>query len=177
MATVTSSSATASVLISSRTPSRTASVPISSRTPYLLISNTVLTSPHIIKFRTPNSPLLSVKCSPDSTTIVGESQSPAANSVHCDENLDESAALAMSKIGSRVRVTAPLKVYHVPKMPEFELAGRTGVFKQYVAVHKGKEISANLPYKVEFLLEGLDGRKGPLKFFAHLREDEFEFLD
>ncbi|XP_028793534.1 uncharacterized protein LOC114749208 [Neltuma alba] len=79
-----------------------------------------------------------------------------------------------ANVGSRVRVTAPLKVYHVPKVPELEITGLEGEIKQYVGLWKGKRISANLPYKVEFVTE-IPGR-GPVKFFAHLKEDEFEFI-
>ncbi|KAI7996750.1 hypothetical protein LOK49_LG10G01507 [Camellia lanceoleosa] len=49
------------------------------------------------------------------------------------------------------------------------------VLKQYVVVWKGKRISANLPFKVEFFAD-VEGR-GKVKFFAHLKEDEFEYLD
>ncbi|XP_057790109.1 ferredoxin-thioredoxin reductase subunit A2, chloroplastic-like [Salvia miltiorrhiza] len=91
---------------------------------------------------------------------------------------DEEVKKAESIIGSKVRVKVPLKVYHVPKVPELDLTGRVGLLKQYVGVHKGKRISANLPYKVEFVAEEISGRGGkPVKFLAHLREDEFEFLD
>ncbi|KAF7809561.1 Ferredoxin-thioredoxin reductase, variable chain [Senna tora] len=77
-------------------------------------------------------------------------------------------------IGSRVRVKVPLKVYHIPKVPEFDLTGMEGEIKQYVGLWKGKRISANLPYKVEFVTE-IPGR-GPVKFVAHLKEDEFEYI-
>lgn len=91
---------------------------------------------------------------------------------------DEEVQKAESRIGSKVRVKVPLKVYHVPKLPEVDLAGKVGLLKQYVGVHKGKRISANLPYKVEFVAEEVTGRDGkPAKFTAHLRDDEFEFLD
>ncbi|KAJ0430496.1 putative ferredoxin:thioredoxin reductase [Helianthus annuus] len=78
-----------------------------------------------------------------------------------------------AKVGARVRVTVPLKVYHVPKVPEVDLNGMEGKLKEYVAVWKGKHISANFPYKIEFF-EKLEGRgDAPVKFFAHLKEDEF----
>ncbi|KAJ7954656.1 Ferredoxin-thioredoxin reductase, variable chain [Quillaja saponaria] len=47
-----------------------------------------------------------------------------------EENDDE------AKIGSRVRVKVPLKVYHVPKVPEVDLTGMEGQLKQYVAIWK-----------------------------------------
>uniref|UniRef100_A0A2C9UMM7 Ferredoxin thioredoxin reductase alpha chain domain-containing protein n=1 Tax=Manihot esculenta TaxID=3983 RepID=A0A2C9UMM7_MANES len=78
------------------------------------------------------------------------------------------------KIGVRVRVKVPLKVFHVPRVPEVDLTGKEGQLKQYVALWKGKRISANLPYKVEFVVD-IEGRC-PIKFFAHLKEDEFDYL-
>ncbi|KAH6765777.1 hypothetical protein C2S52_016760 [Perilla frutescens var. hirtella] len=64
------------------------------------------------------------------------------------------------------------------KKAESRIGSRVGLLKQYVAVFKGKRISANLPYKVEFVAEEVSGRDGkPVKFSAHLREDGFEFLD
>ncbi|KAK4372151.1 hypothetical protein RND71_007535 [Anisodus tanguticus] len=94
-----------------------------------------------------------------------------------DDGVDEKDAEAIGKVGSRVRVTVPLKVYHVPKVQELDLNDRIGTLKQYVAIHKGKQISANLPYKVEFVVDDLEGRSGSVKFSAHFKEDEFEFLD
>lgn len=79
-----------------------------------------------------------------------------------------------AKIGARVRVTAPLKVYHVAKSPEIDITGMEGTLKQYVGLWKGKKISANLPFKVEFVTE-VEGR-GAVKFFVHLRDDEFEYV-
>ncbi|XP_022899557.1 ferredoxin-thioredoxin reductase, variable chain-like [Olea europaea var. sylvestris] len=102
------------------------------------------------------------------------------NSLNLDQDsiTYQEAENAESKTGAKIKVKVPLKVYHVPKTPEFELMGKVGVLKQYVGVHKGKKISANLPYKVEFVADGVLGRDGNLmKFTAHLKEDEFEFLD
>uniref|UniRef100_A0A5B6ZV26 Putative ferredoxin-thioredoxin reductase, variable chain n=1 Tax=Davidia involucrata TaxID=16924 RepID=A0A5B6ZV26_DAVIN len=112
----------------------------------------------------------------DSTTVVEDpsvasSSSGAAAASLSSEDEEDSAA----KIGARIRVKVPLKVYHVPRVPEIDLTGMEGVLKQYVGVWKGKRISANLPFKVEFVKE-IEGR-GAVKFFAHLKEDEFEYLD
>ncbi|KAH7291610.1 hypothetical protein KP509_29G024300 [Ceratopteris richardii] len=76
-------------------------------------------------------------------------------------------------IGSRIRVCKPLQVYHVPKQPKFELEGCEGELKDILKIYKGKPISANLPFKVQFVLD-LDGKQ--VKFFAHLKEDEFEVI-
>ncbi|CAI8594582.1 unnamed protein product [Vicia faba] len=67
-----------------------------------------------------------------------------ATMIRCDVGEDSSL-----KIGARVRVKVPLKVYHVPKVPEVDLSGR----------------------------EDIQGPRGPLKFVAHLRDDEFELLE
>ncbi|KAK4414480.1 Ferredoxin-thioredoxin reductase, variable chain [Sesamum alatum] len=94
------------------------------------------------------------------------------------DSVSDEGLKAESRIGARVRVKEPVKVYHVAKVPELDLTGKIGVLKQYVGVHNGKKISANLPYKVEFVADEVLGRDGkPVKFTAHLREDEFEFLD
>ncbi|KAG8082749.1 hypothetical protein GUJ93_ZPchr0014g46885 [Zizania palustris] len=84
-------------------------------------------------------------------------------------------AAAASKIGKRVRVTAPVRVHHVSKAPDLDLRGMEGVVKQYAGVWKGKHITANLPFKVEFELR-VDGQDKPVRFFAHLREEEFELV-
>ena len=79
---------------------------------------------------------------------------------------------AKKKIGAKVRVKVPVKVYHVPRVAEeLDLCGLEGEVKQYVNQWKGRRVSANLPYKIQFVLSG------GVKFFAHLREDELEFLD
>ncbi|PNT69117.1 ferredoxin-thioredoxin reductase, variable chain [Brachypodium distachyon] len=79
------------------------------------------------------------------------------------------------KVGKRVRVTAPLRVYHVVKAPDLDIQGMEGVIKQYVGVWKGKRITANFPFKVEFQVS-VEGQPKPVKLFVHLREDEFEFI-
>lgn len=84
-------------------------------------------------------------------------------------------AAAAPKVGKRVRVTAPARVHHVAKAPGLELRGMEGVVKQYVGVWKGNRVTANLPFKVEFELK-LDGQDKPVRFIAHLREEEFEIL-
>ncbi|XP_062222652.1 ferredoxin-thioredoxin reductase, variable chain-like [Phragmites australis] len=94
--------------------------------------------------------------------------------VSSDDVAAEEAAAA-PKIGRRVRVTAPLRVYHVVKAPDLDIQGMEGVVKQYVGVWKGKRITANLPFKVEFHLS-VEGQTKPVRFFVHLREDEFEFV-
>ncbi|XP_020146909.1 ferredoxin-thioredoxin reductase, variable chain [Aegilops tauschii subsp. strangulata] len=99
----------------------------------------------------------------------------AVSSVSPSPDVADEEAAAAPKLGKRVRVTAPVRVYHVPKAPDLDLRGREGVVKQYVGVWKGKRITANRPFRVEFQLK-LDGQDKPVRFFAHLREDEFEFV-
>ncbi|KAL0738482.1 hypothetical protein Bca4012_014692 [Brassica carinata] len=115
------------------------------------------------------------------------SRKPSTMTIRCDvaveadpsssplSSEEEIEAEAKAKVGSRVKVTAPLKVYHVNRVPEVDLEGMEGTLKDYVAVWKGKRISANIPYKVEFFKE-VEGR-GNVKFVAHLKDDEFEFID
>jgi hypothetical protein len=50
-----------------------------------------------------------------------------------------------------VCVTEPLRVYHVLEAPDLEdIQGMEGVIKQYACLWKGKRITTNLPFKVEF---------------------------
>ncbi|XP_011033105.1 PREDICTED: ferredoxin-thioredoxin reductase, variable chain-like [Populus euphratica] len=85
---------------------------------------------------------------------------------------DDEEEEAKKKIGARVRVKAPVKAYHVPRVAkEVDLCGLEGEVKQYVSQWKGKQVSANLPYKTQFV------HSGGVKFFAHLRGDELEFID
>ncbi|CAI9771486.1 unnamed protein product [Fraxinus pennsylvanica] len=120
-----------------------------------------------------NQPVVASSSTPSSSATTTNSVSLADDSVNDDE-----LKKAESIVRAKVRIKMPLKVYHVPKVPEYELTGNVGVVKQYVGVHKGKTISTNLPYKVELVVDEVLGRDGkPLKFLAHLRDDEFEFLD
>ncbi|CAA2981508.1 ferredoxin-thioredoxin reductase, variable chain-like [Olea europaea subsp. europaea] len=153
-------------------------------TPFAKIKCSSRRRTHLIHFH-------SIRSVPDSISIVdnqpaaASSSAPSSsatttNSVSLDDDSvnDDEVKKAESIIGAKVRIKVPLKVYHVPKVPEYELTGKVGVVKQYVGVHKGKKISANLPYKVEFVVDEILGRGGkPVKFLAHLRDDEFEFLD
>lgn len=107
----------------------------------------------------------------DSGTSSSATAVSAATTSLSAEETDEAAA---ARIGARVRVTVPLKVYHVAKLPEVDINGMEGVVKDYVRVWKGKRVSANLPYKVEFVVP-VEGRP-PVKFLAHLREEEFEYI-
>lgn len=90
-------------------------------------------------------------------------------------SLSEEELAAAEKVGRRVRVKVPLRVYHVPKAPGLDLMGTEGTIKQYVGLWKGKRISANLPFKVEFHV-AVEGQPSPVRLFAHLKEDEFEYL-
>ncbi|KAL8249534.1 hypothetical protein R6Q59_006402 [Mikania micrantha] len=109
-----------------------------------------------------------IKASASKSTVIADNPTPSSTSEE---------GKIQAKIGARVRVKEPLKVYHIPKVPEVDLKGKEGRIKDYVAVWKGKHISANLPYKIEFF-EILEGRgDDPVKFFAHLKEDEFDYLD
>ncbi|KAG8037937.1 hypothetical protein GUJ93_ZPchr0006g46370 [Zizania palustris] len=102
-------------------------------------------------------------------------QATLTSDVSSSVDVAEEEAAVAPKIGKRVRVTAPIRVYHVVKAPDLDVQGMEGVVKQYVAVWKGKRITANFPFKVEFHLD-VEGQPKPVRFFAHLREDEFEFI-
>ncbi|XP_014510317.1 ferredoxin-thioredoxin reductase, variable chain [Vigna radiata var. radiata] len=104
-------------------------------------------------------------------------KSKVVRGVRCEvaiNAVEESTTSAEAKVGARVKVKAGVKVYHVPKVPELDLTGMEGEIKQYVGLWNGKRISANLPYKVQFVTD-VQGR-GPVKFFAHLKEDEFDYI-
>ncbi|KAK1309454.1 hypothetical protein QJS10_CPA09g00615 [Acorus calamus] len=104
-----------------------------------------------------------------------------SSSISCDASVTAVEATTSSsspddeegRVGSRVRVKVPLKVYHVQKVPEVDLMGMEGEIKHYVGVYKGKRISANLPFRVQFSAQ-IDGRD--VRFFAHLKEDEFDYI-
>ena len=73
----------------------------------------------------------------------------------------------------RVKVRGPLKVYHVPKITEFDIGDMEGVVNNYVGLWKGKHIYENFPYKVHFNVEVFGH---PIKFYAHLKEEEFDVV-
>ncbi|EFJ40755.1 hypothetical protein VOLCADRAFT_108021 [Volvox carteri f. nagariensis] len=76
--------------------------------------------------------------------------------------------------GQKVKVVAAVKVYHAPKHHDgLDLNGMEGTLVKDVTHYKGKILSANFPFKVEFLLPG-EGKPG--KFQAHLGEDEIQAL-
>ena len=106
----------------------------------------------------------------DSARAVGQ---PSRTSLRAVPETVEIRAEAKPEAGSRVKIAKPVKVYHIPKVPEFDLEGQEGVVKEILNEWKGKPISANHPVKVAFQLE-ISGQKA--KFFAHFREDEVEVL-
>nr|XP_043624766.1 ferredoxin-thioredoxin reductase, variable chain-like [Erigeron canadensis] len=111
------------------------------------------------------------------TNMIQPLKSAASDSISIIDNPTSSEEESSVKVGAKVRVIVPLTVYHIPKVPEYDLNGKEGTIKENVAVWKGKQISANFPIKIEFL-EGIESRGDkPVKFVAHLREDEFEYVD
>ncbi|GJN02272.1 hypothetical protein PR202_ga19605 [Eleusine coracana subsp. coracana] len=102
-------------------------------------------------------------------------QVAVGSDVSSSSDVSDEQAAAARKVGKRVRVKAPVRVHHVAKAPGLELPGMEGVVKHYVGVWKGKRVTANLPFKVEFELK-LDGQDKPVRFLAHLREEEFEIV-
>lgn len=78
--------------------------------------------------------------------------------------------------GAQVRVTKPIQVYHVGKFKDgLNLEGRVGTVVQDVSSFEGKVLSATLPYKVEFSVDG--GGDAPVKVVAHVEADEIELAD
>nr|QKY15244.1 fethred_a domain-containing protein (FTRA) [Polytomella parva] len=74
-------------------------------------------------------------------------------------------------VGQKVKVIRPIKLFHVPKKPDgFVIEGLEGVVKADVHVYKGRTISPNFPYKIEFHLQD------KIKFIAHLAGDELQVL-
>ncbi|KAJ8769905.1 hypothetical protein K2173_008987 [Erythroxylum novogranatense] len=63
-----------------------------------------------------------------------------------EEEEEEDQELMM--VGRRVRVKVPLKVYHVPRVPEFDLAGLEGTIKQFVGVWKEMMCSFDKPINI-----------------------------
>ena len=69
--------------------------------------------------------------------------------------------------GAKVRVTSPIKVYHVGKFKEgLDLQGMEGVVQGDARKGNGIELSATLPWKVQFAAKGPDGKD--VKVIAHL---------
>ncbi|KMT19926.1 hypothetical protein BVRB_1g009730 [Beta vulgaris subsp. vulgaris] len=151
-------------------PLISAALPISSAAPQprILSLRRIATIPTTLTFpttltKTPKTP--SIRCD---VALQSDTSISASEEEELKSNLD--------KVGSRVRVKAPLKVHHVPKLPEVELTPEMeGVIKQYVGFWQGKRLSANYPFKVQFSIDIED--RGKVKFFVHLREDEFEIID
>lgn len=71
-------------------------------------------------------------------------------------------------VGTKVRVTAPVKIFHVGKFKAgLELKGMEGTVVGDARQHKGGlELSATLPWKVQF--EAKDGDGKAVKVIAHL---------
>uniref|UniRef100_A0A7S3YUW6 Ferredoxin thioredoxin reductase alpha chain domain-containing protein n=1 Tax=Lotharella globosa TaxID=91324 RepID=A0A7S3YUW6_9EUKA len=75
--------------------------------------------------------------------------------------------------GTEVKVVRPIDVFHVPGLKEgLNLEGRIGVILDDVSEYKGKEISANLPLRIQFKMTSDDGKEK--EFQAHLSPDEVE---
>ena len=70
-------------------------------------------------------------------------------------------------IGAKVRVAAPVKIFHAGKFKGgLELQGLEGTIVEDSKNHKGYETSSTLRWKVQFAPEAPDGK--PAKVLAHL---------
>lgn len=68
--------------------------------------------------------------------------------------------------GAKVKVTKTVKVYHaIGRSDGLDLEGMVGIVKKNVLNFKGKQLSANLPYQVQFEVER-NGKPG--KLLCHL---------
>ncbi|PSC71521.1 ferredoxin-thioredoxin variable chain-like [Micractinium conductrix] len=83
--------------------------------------------------------------------------------------------------GAKVKVTAPITVFHSPKYKTgLDLQNREGVVVQPdvndYRHHDGKQhtLSANLPIKVQFEVPPPSGEGKVVKVVAHLAEEEIE---
>ncbi|CAG9460854.1 unnamed protein product [Pedinophyceae sp. YPF-701] len=74
--------------------------------------------------------------------------------------------------GAKVKVTAPITVYHVPKNKDgIMIEGMVGEVADDVSEYKGKKLSATFPVKVKFTKDnGADAK--PTTFMVHMIEDE-----
>lgn len=136
--------------------------------PFLNPPHRTVQNPSLTLSFAPVRPIRTTAPRPISCSVALKTDPPATVSSPSDES-------DPARIGARVRVKVPLKVYHVPKVGEIDLFDKEGIMKQYVGLWKGKRISANLPFKVEFVVE-VEGR-GPVKFSSHLKEDEFDYVE
>lgn len=72
--------------------------------------------------------------------------------------------------GARVKVSTSVKVYHVGKFKDgLDLQGLEGVVQQDVRSYNGINLSANLPWKVQFAVADVEGKT--MKVIAHLVGD------
>lgn len=72
------------------------------------------------------------------------------------------------QVGDRVRVKESVVIHHHPehRNEPLDIQGLEGTVKSIASEWKGKEISANYPYVIQFTK----------KFKAHLQADELEVL-
>lgn len=140
----------------------------------------LLSAPHFPATLFPSSSSSSSSCLPCRFPTFNSSPKRPRHAFSCQIAVEvDGSAPAPSQnglqpsVGSRIRVLGPLTVFHVPKHPQFELGGCEGEIKDVLKSWKGKPISANLPYKVQFIL---DLGEKPVKFVAHLKDNEFEVI-
>ena len=76
------------------------------------------------------------------------------------------------KEGDKVKVTAGITIYHVPKLGKegFNMEGVEGTVKELVDTYKGEVTSITQPVLVAFELEAPNGK--PAKFTVHFSADE-----
>ncbi|MEO1351193.1 MAG: ferredoxin-thioredoxin reductase variable chain [Cyanobacteria bacterium J06635_15] len=94
--------------------------------------------------------------------------------VIAQENIAQETELKTPmKVGDRVRISAPVTLYHYPlsRNQPHNAQGMEGTIVNILTDWKGRAISPNFPVIVEFDVEGA---KRPFK--AHLTEAELEVI-
>ncbi|MEW5304182.1 MAG: hypothetical protein WDW36_006812 [Sanguina aurantia] len=77
--------------------------------------------------------------------------------------------------GTRVRIIKNITIFHAPKAAaSLQIEGMEGVMVKNVQLYKEQTVSATLPYKVELMPIGLEGK--PVKVLVHMGEDEIEVV-
>jgi hypothetical protein len=86
---------------------------------------------------------------------------------------DEGETKAGIEAGTKVKVTKSVKIYHMPKRQDgLDLQGFEGTVQEVITEYQGKPLTANCPYKIQFLIPKDDGKDQ--KLISHLKASEIE---
>lgn len=88
-------------------------------------------------------------------------------------DFEEGELIKGIKAGDKLKVNASRLVYHAPKHKDgLDINGMEGTLVEVIEKYQGKTLSANLPYKTQFMIPKDDGRD--MKLIVHLAAGEFE---